>query len=210
MKLNRILNNIRDIVNNPKQWYYCSKLFLNSLIIPYQEKIRIIEESSKIASNLLAEKGIDCPFIVSINSTKDDLFRTSATYQNISFENGLIEIGIKEQFITNNRNLIVHDILHEYSHAIFESSIHDLYLIDAIIRLEPFINQYQINDQFIPEGIPGLGDLEKKIEDFCEWFAYYIEKRIVFGNDKIQVNYLCRIIIDRFQLLYHSRYKKNE
>ncbi len=201
-----VVNNIRDFINNYDHWKFWLKNSIKSLFLRREEKEKIILESTKIAEEYLRQKHLFCPFVVSLDDSRDEYLRTCATYESHSFENGLIVIKLKSTAITRDRDLIVMNILHEYSHAIVEASEKDAQLVHLILNLKPHIKRYPLPEQVLPDSIPGFSDLQEYVEKFCEWFAYYIADRI--GNISSDEIFLCQQIIGRFQIVY--RYMKTK
>jgi hypothetical protein len=200
----RIFNNLKDFFNNPREWKDLIKVYFRSRKLSDSVKEVILKKGIILSERILMEKNLAVPFHVELDYEVDEYIRTTATYESSSFEDGKIEIQIKSLLFVDNVDLIAHRILHEYSHAIFDASLYDAELLLAISQLHPHLKEFDLNYPILPDSIPEFDKYSKYKETFCEWFAYYLEDRVIITKNKEEIERLCNTIILRFRIVYEE------
>lgn len=205
--MDNIKKNIIDLKNFPLEWYDTIKIFVETKFISNQEKNDIFIHAKKQSENILMKNGLIIPFIVYLedfNIREDIFFRTLATYHKNSSINGMIKISIKSHLLSNNVNIIVHNILHEYSHAIYEEG----FLINPglgfeILNLKKYytrINYKSSQDDFI------VSDIELEKEQFCEFFSLFLTEKLYFEEEKENIKIICSNIIKKYNSIHENYY----
>lgn len=93
---------------------------------------------------------------------------------------GVINISIKSHLLSNDVDTIIHNILHEYSHDIYQEGIKHSHLLFEILKLEKY---YSLINYNLPHD-----DFSIMEERFCEFFPLYLNEKLKpsFNKEEIE------------------------
>lgn len=203
--MENIKKNIKDLKNHPGDWYDTIKKYIRTKFMSKQEKDEIFFHAKTQSEDILIKNGLLIPkvYLEDLNLKEDIWFRTAATYHIDSSINGIIKISIKSHLLWNNVDRIIHNILHEYSHAIYEEGFKinpDLGL--KILNLRKYYTQINFKlsyDYFF------LRDAAIEKEQFCEFFSLFLTEKLYFEEEKKETKIICSKIIKKFILNHKNR-----
>jgi hypothetical protein len=202
-RMKHLLVNINDFRKHKRDWLTTIKFYLISKLISAKEKRNVLSQAKNQAEAILKDNGLIVPFEVYLEDKKDKYFRTAAWYQLGSSEKGLVEIFIESHLIGKDIDRLVFNILHEYSHAIYEEVMLCGLGLD-IVKIIELIRKYKHGNKYVPFYHHNV-DEEK--EDFCNFFADYLFNRKKYVKFKDEVEVLCNRVIQEYSQIHSMRAK---
>ena len=158
-----------------------------------QEKNDILIQAKTQSEAILINKGLTIPFRINLagyNSEEDSSFWTVAKYHGSSM-NGVINISIKSHLLSNDVDTVIHNILHEYSHDIYQEGIKHSHLLFEILNLEKY---YSLTNYNSPQD-----DFSITEERFCEFFPLYLNEKLYFNKEEIEeIETICKKITKEY------------
>lgn len=193
--MNSLLENIKDLLENPRDWPSTIKFYIISKFMPQKEKNAILIQAKNQAEDILTKNGLNIPFKVDLEDTKDDIkFRTIACYERGSSERGIVKIYIKSYLIGKDIDRVVHCILHEYSHGIYEEGFTTNSKLGLeISKLMEYTNPHLPQER--EEIIFDSDHYHSEKEKFCDWFASYLMNR---NSENKEIENICENIIQKY------------
>ncbi|MFA4957104.1 MAG: hypothetical protein WC556_09070 [Candidatus Methanoperedens sp.] len=196
MNTEYLFANIKDFKEHPKFWLEDIPIYFRSIFISRKNKIETLNQARIISETFLKKKGLSNPFKLYLDNGGDIYWRTKAWYQPGSSKKGIVEIHIRFKFMTENVLCIVHNILHEYSHAIYEEGS-EFQLGFEINKLIHFILPQRTNENIFDDTY-----YEFQKEYFCDWFAQYLMNGIIESQNKVITEKTCKNILQKYNYLH--------
>lgn len=204
-----ILKNINSFKKYPKNWLLTISMCIRTKFMSKQEKTDLLIQAETQSKAILIEKGLMIPFRIfleNFNIKEDSSFLTVAKYRDNSQYNGSIRISIKSHLLGANVDVIIHTILHEYSHAIFEKGLSNFNLFSEIISIKKYYTLFSYS------GSQDYFGIEE--EQFCEFFPFYLTNKLNINFHKEQIEEIdvaCEKIIKKymFRRIYESSFQSN-
>jgi len=192
----KLVFNVRDFLKNPRAWLTATKLYVMTKFMSQKEKNNILIQAKDRAEAILAKNGLNVPFKVYLEDEIDIYFRTLAMYEIQSSEKGVVKIFVKSHLIGKDIDMVVHNILHEYSHAIFEEGFStNLELGFEIVKLKTHIIPHS------PEKREKIR-LKYEKEYFCDCFASYLLNKEQYHEETAKI---CENIIQMYVQIHTNR-----
>jgi len=189
-----LLENIKDCLKTGRDWLTTIKIYIISKFMPQKEKNEILIQAKNQAEDILTKNGLNIPFKVYLEDTKDIKFRTIAMYDKGSSERGMVKIFIKSHLIGKDIDGVVRCILHEYSHGIYEEGFtRNCELGLEILKLMEYINPHLPQER--EEIIFDSNHYHSEKENFCDWFASYLMNR---NSENKEIEKICENIIQKY------------
>jgi hypothetical protein len=197
--MENFVENVKDLIKNPSAWWTTIKIYITTKFMSNKQRTNVLIKAKNQSEAILTKKGLNIQFEVYLDNEEDIYFRTVAMYKMGSSEEGIIKIYIKSNLIGNEVNRVVQNILHEFSHGIYEEGFkRDLAIGHDIIKLQKYYNNINLElpqDDFI-------FDIHYKKEKFCELFSIYLMNEEMFSKDKEEIGNICQNIIQRFNQIH--------
>ncbi|MEA3437545.1 MAG: hypothetical protein U9R43_13830 [Thermodesulfobacteriota bacterium] len=196
-------NIIKSIVHFKKfleVWFNTIKIYIRTKFMSKQEKNDILIQAKTQSEAILINKGLTIPFGINLagyNFKKDSSFRTVAKYNGSSM-NGVINISIKSHLLSNDVDMVMHNILHEYSHDIYQEGINHPHLFFEILNLKKY---YSLINYNLPQDDFIFYDVIIEEEQFCEFFPLYLNEKLklYFNKEEIEeIETICKKITKEY------------
>ena len=198
--MKKIIKNIFHFKKFLEVWFDTIKIYIRTKFMTRQEKNDILIQAKTQSEAILINKGLTIPFgiyLAGYNFKKDSSFRTVSKYHGSSM-NGVINISIKSHLLSNDVNRVIHNILHEYSHDIYQEGINHCHLLLEILNLKKY---YSLINYNLPQDDFILHDIIIEEEQFCEFFPLYLNEKLKlhFNNEEIEeIETICKKITKEY------------
>ena len=175
---------IDDIKYFLRGWWAIIKLHIISKSLSTKKKYVILSQAKNQAETVLKNNNLNVTFRVSLEKIKET--KTIALYQRGSSRDGSIKVFYNTHLVGRNIDYVVFNILHEYSHGIFED-VGELFTEDILDLI--YITQNTENKPI---------DFEPTMQKFCDDFALYL----LNNTKEDEIGKICRHIIQKYNQLH--------